>query len=100
MKRWLLIVSCLAGVSLNAQNQINPVIQVERLYDASLIEVTKPLLDAQIPDSLRTFNTSFQYSIFDKPLVNLYEFVPLPPAIARPSAVKAKHYGTIDLGLG
>mgnify|MGYP001208122396 CR=1 FL=1 len=100
MKRWLLIVSCLAGVSLNAQNQINPVIQVERLYDASLIEVTKPLLDAQIPDSLRTFNTSFQYSIFDKPLVNLYEFVPLPPAIARPSAVKAKRYGTIDLGLG
>ncbi|MFA5288907.1 MAG: hypothetical protein WC361_06160 [Bacteroidales bacterium] len=100
MKRWLFIASCLAGVSLNAQNQINPVIQVERLYDADLIEVTKPLLDTQIPDSLRTFNTSFQYGIFDKPLVNLYEFIPLPPATVRSSGVVAKRYGTIDLGLG
>jgi len=100
MKRWLFIACCLSGFSLNAQNQINPVIQVERLYDADLIEVTKPMLETQVPDSLRIFNTSFQYSIVGKPLADLFEFIPLPPAVVRSSGQAPKRYGTIDFGLG
>ena len=100
MKRWIFTGYCLVSFSLSAQNQINPVIQVERLYDADLIEVTKPPLNTYVPDSLRTLHTLFQYSIFDKPLVNLYEFVPLPPAIVKDYNIPGKKYGYIDLGLG
>ncbi len=83
-----------------AQEQINPVIRVERLYDAQLIEVTKPMLDTSVPDSVLTMNTSFQYSIFDKPLFNLYEFTPLPPATVRAFQPPGRHYGYINLGTG
>lgn len=100
MKKGLFIVFCLTAFSLGAQNQIHPVIRVERLYDADLIEVSKPALDTDIPDSLRTFHTLFEYSIFDKPLLNLYDFSPLPPALVRPSTVTGKRYGYINLGTG
>ena len=58
---------------LTAQEQIHPVIQVERLYDAELIEVSKPALDTYVP-ILRTFHL-FEYRIFDKPLLNLYDLL-------------------------
>ncbi|NCC62430.1 MAG: hypothetical protein EOM12_16170, partial [Verrucomicrobiae bacterium] len=64
MKRWLFILFIPFSLTLTAQEQINPVIRVERLYDAQLIEVTKPMLDTSVPDSVLTMNTSFQYSIF------------------------------------
>jgi hypothetical protein len=100
MKRWLFIGCCLTNFSLAAQNQINPVIQVERLYDADLIEVTKPLLDTTVPDSLRMSHMLIQYSILDKPLVNLYEFIPLPPAVVRSYENTGPRYGYINLGAG
>ena len=86
------------SLTLTAQNKINPVIQVERLYDADLMEVTKPVLDTRVPDSLRTFNTLFQYTIFDKPLSNLYAFVPLAAAVMEPQKPYEKHFGYLSLG--
>lgn len=100
MKKGLFVIFCLMVYSLNAQHQINPVIRVERLYDADLIEVSKPALGTQVPDSLRTFHTLFEYSIFDKPIGNLYEFSPLPPAQLRPSASDGTRYAYLKAGVG
>ena len=100
MRKTLTIILCFTAGLLAAQEQIHPVIQVERLYDADLIEVSKPTLDTSIPDSLRTFHTLFEYKIFDKPLVNLYDFAPLPPALARAARGLEKQYGYINLGTG
>ena len=63
-------------------------------------EVSKPTLDTSIPDSLRTFHTLFEYKIFDKPLVDLYDFAPLPPALARAARGPEKQYGYHTLGNG
>lgn len=100
MKRWLFIFFIPFSLTLAAQEQINPVIRVERLYDAQLIEVTKPMLDTSVPDSVLTMNTSFQYSIFDKPLFNLYEFTPLPSATVKTFQTPDRHFGYINLGTG
>lgn len=83
-----------------AQNKINPVIEVERLYDAQLMDVTKPKLDSSVPDSLRAYHTLMQYTIFDKPLSNLYAFVPLAPAVIEPAAPLRQRYGTFQVGSG
>lgn len=100
MKKWLFIGYCFANLSLAAQTQINPVIQVERLYDADLIEVTKPPLDTSVPDSLQISQTLIQYSILDKPLLNLYEFIPLSPAVVRSYEEPGTRYGYLDLAIG
>lgn len=100
MRHLLIICFMFLSLTLTAQNKINPVIQVERLYDADLMEVTKPVLDTRVPDSLRTFNTLFQYTIFDKPLSNLYAFVPLAAAVMEPQKPYEKHFGYLSLGSG
>lgn len=100
MRKMLCILFTLTAGLLTAQEQIHPVIQVERLYDADLIEVSKPALDTYVPDSLRAFHTLIEYRIFDKPLFNLYDFAPLPPALIRPSSEPNTYYGYVNLGLG
>lgn len=99
-KSIITLACCLASLSLAAQNKINPVIEVERLYQADLMDVSKPLLNTTIPDSLRTYNTSIRYFIFDKPLSGLYEFTPLPGAVLSPETELRKQYGYVRLGLG
>lgn len=63
-----------------AQQTIDPTLEVKRDFDAKLLEITKGKLHTNFDDSLGRFNLSFDYSIFDKPIQNLYEFSPLPSA--------------------
>jgi len=67
-------------VELNAQQKIDPTLEVMRDFDAYLLEVQKSKIKPIFPDSISKFNLNFDYSIFDKPLDNLYEFSPLPSA--------------------
>ncbi len=100
MNKHLIALSCcLLCIQVTAQNKINPVIEVERLYEADLMDVSKPLLGTRVPDSLRTYNTSFQYSIFDKPLNNLYAFAPLPGASLAPETNRPKQHGFVRLAM-
>ncbi len=72
----------LSSVSLPlcAQQKIDPTLEVRRDFDAYLLEIQKGKIKPAYPDSLGNFNLNFDYSIFDKPIANLYEFSPLPSA--------------------
>jgi hypothetical protein len=63
-----------------AQQTIDPTLEVKRDFDTRLMEITKGKLLGNFHDSLGRFNLSFDYSIFDKPIKNLYEFSPLAAA--------------------
>ncbi len=65
---------------LSAQQKIDPTLEVRRDFDAYLLEIQKGKIKPVYPDSLGNFNLNFDYSIFDKPIANLYEFSPLPSA--------------------
>ena len=62
------------------QNRIDPTLEVRRDFDAKLAEITKGKLNTSLPDSLSRFDIDFNYSLFDKPVKDLYEFSPLPSA--------------------
>lgn len=72
-----------------AQQRIDPTLEVRRDYDARLLEITKGKLFSSFADSLGIFDMSFRYTIFDKPIKDLYEFSPLPSASIE-SEAKAK----------
>jgi hypothetical protein len=76
--------SLLFGVFLtnyaDAQQRIDPTLEVKRDFDAKLLEITKGKLYSTFADSLGIFDLSFRYTIFDKPIKELYEFSPLPSA--------------------
>ncbi len=69
----------LYGQSALAQN-IDPTVEVQRDFDGRMTNIHKSHLKSTIPDSLSNFNLSFNYSIFNKPYKDLYEFSPLPSA--------------------
>lgn len=62
------------------QTKIDPTLEVKRDFDGKIQEFSKSKLNTQIPDSVRSFNNNMEYSIFNKPIKDLYEFSPLPSA--------------------
>lgn len=63
-----------------AQQKIDPTVEVEKEFDGKMTNIVKGPLNTSVPDSLLSFNLNFSYSIFDKPYKDLYEFTPLPSA--------------------
>lgn len=63
-----------------AQQKIDPTVEVEKEFDGKVTNIVKSPLNTALPDSLLSFNLNFNYSIFDKPYKDLYEFTPLPSA--------------------
>ena len=59
-----------------AYAQIDPTVEVSRAYNVQLSEIAKPQLRPFVADSLKRFDISFDYSIFDRPYMDLYDFVP------------------------
>ncbi|MBR5856753.1 MAG: hypothetical protein IKY70_05735, partial [Bacteroidales bacterium] len=77
----LLVATMFAIVqTMNAQQRIDPTVEVEKEFDSKMTNIVKTPLNTAIPDSLTSFNLDFNYSIFDKPYKDLYEFSPLPSA--------------------
>ena len=66
--------------SLYGQQKIDPTLEVRREFDGKLMEITKSKLPFQIADSISRFNLIFDYTVFNKPVRDLYEFSPLPSA--------------------
>ncbi|MCK9625957.1 MAG: hypothetical protein M0R23_05795 [Bacteroidales bacterium] len=64
-----------ASINIYAQN-IDPKVEVSREFDVKLIEIRKPNLNMDINDSLQRFKINFDYSIFERPYKDLYEFSP------------------------
>ena len=73
-----IIICCaamLSAAAMQAQN-LDPTVEVSRVYEGKLIEVRKPVIDMAVPDSVHRFDLDFDYSVFDNPYRGSYEFNP------------------------
>ncbi len=52
--------------SISAQD-LDPTVVINKTYSGKLREVYKPVLEMPVPDSLKSFDRGFDYSIFDQP---------------------------------
>lgn len=66
---------CAAGLPSASQN-LDPTVVVSRNYEGKLMEVHKPSLKMEIPDSVTRFDLDFDYSVFESPYKGSYEFSP------------------------
>ena len=74
MKRSLTIVVLLCALlPLRAQNAT---VEVSRPYDVNLDGIRKPAIPTAVDDSLQRFDVHFDYSIFNRPYKDLYDFTP------------------------
>lgn len=74
MKRFLTIVALFfALLPLRAQNAT---VEVSRPFDVNLDGIRKPAIPTSVDDSLQRFDVHFDYSIFNRPYSDLYDFTP------------------------
>jgi len=75
MKRYLLFILCLLSAVLTLRAQVATV-EVSRPYDVNLDGIRKPAIPTSVDDSLHRFDVHFDYSIFNRPYSDLYDFTP------------------------
>ena len=81
MRRLFALILISATLVANAQNQkIDPTVEVNRDYQGKMQEITKGRLDTTVADSLSLFKMDFNYSFFEKPYKDMYEFSAVPSA--------------------
>ena len=57
--------------------QIDPTVEVSRQYKVNIADIDRPMAyDHSVADSLQRFDVDFDYSIFNRPYTDLYEFTP------------------------
>ena len=57
--------------------QIDPTVEVSRQYKVNIADIDRPIVtDHSVADSLQKFDVDFDYSIFNRPYTDLYEFSP------------------------
>ena len=93
------IAAVAASYSLGAQD-LDPTVVVRRAYEGKLIEVHKPQLDMQVPDSVTRFDLDFDYSVFDKPYEGAYVFNPYVLTMQPASAVQNPKHLYLRAGAG
>ncbi|MCQ2136962.1 MAG: hypothetical protein MJY67_08620, partial [Bacteroidales bacterium] len=94
-----LFISLLASCSLAAYSQsIDPTVNVTKTYEGKLVEIAKPSVGMEVPDSVMKFNLDFEYSVNNNPFKGAYEFIPYLQDI-KPSA-KDGDYPQLMLRLG
>lgn len=77
MKRIIVFFAVLtASVLLSDAQNIDPTVEVSRVYEGKLMEVHKPAYEMAVPDTLYRFDLDFDYSVFDNPYKGAYEFSP------------------------
>ena len=74
MKR-IAIVLCLFSAAFPLCAQVATV-EVSRPYDVNLDGIRKPAIPVSVDDSLHRFDVRFDYSIFNRPYEDLYDFTP------------------------
>lgn len=85
MKKTILILSALLALFshsgiLRAQKDISSTVEVKREFEGRLLEISKSKLDTRYSDTLMKLNLNFDYTIFDRPYKDLYEFSPMQSA--------------------
>ena len=78
-KSAILLLSILLSVPVFAQ--IDPTVVVDRDFEGQIdVDVRMPQTASTVADSLKVFDVGFDYSIFDRPYRDLYEFSPYQAA--------------------
>lgn len=78
MKKMTVLSALLLGaafLSASAQD-LNPEIIVTNEYETKMADAPKQSVPLVVPDTLKNFNLSFDYSVFDNPYEGAYEFSP------------------------
>ena len=75
MKRIALLTLLLAAALTPLRAQVATV-EVSRPYDVNLDGIIKPTIPILVDDSLQRFDVHFDYSIFNRPYSDLYDFTP------------------------
>ena len=73
---FLTIAAVAAFVQSSMAQNLDPTVEVNRAYEGKLMEVHKPVLDMEVPDSVMRFDLDFDYSVFESPYKGSYEFNP------------------------
>ena len=75
MRKNLTLYLLLLGVTLSAQS-LDPTVRVTGTYQGNVSTEDFPRQEVVLPDSVATFDTRFDYSVFDKPYQGSYDFSP------------------------
>ena len=93
------VIFSLAAVSLSAQN-LDPTVEVSRGYQGKLVDVSKPVMEMAVPDSVYMFDLSFDYSVFENPYKGSYEFNPYTMDMKPESQAVAPSVFYLNAGAG
>ncbi|MBO7268533.1 MAG: TonB-dependent receptor [Bacteroidales bacterium] len=96
MKRLILILLTFIAfdaISQNNKQVIDPTVEVNRDFEGKMMEITKGKIGTSIADSLYKFKTDFNYTFFNKPYRDLYEFSPVESA----GVPQLEHYSYPEL---
>ena len=99
MKKIIISISAFFAVAaaMTGQN-LDPTVEVSRVYEGKLMEVHKPAIEMAVPDTMYKFDLGFDYWVFDNPYKGSYEFKPYVMEM-RPSSVH-RHKNTFFLQAG
>lgn len=99
MKKIIISISALSAFAAAALGQnLDPTVEVSRVYEGKLMEVHKPAIEMAVPDTMYKFDLGFDYWVFDNPYKGSYEFRPYVMEM-RPSSVQ-RHRNTFFLQAG
>ncbi|MBQ7811442.1 MAG: hypothetical protein IJ394_02675 [Bacteroidales bacterium] len=70
------VIAALAAFMQASAQNLDPTVEVNRAYEGKLMEVHKPVLKMEVPDSVMQFDLEFDYSVFESPYRGSYEFNP------------------------
>ena len=101
MKKIIISISALfAFVAVVMGQNLDPTVEVSRVYEGKLVDVHKPAIEMAVPDTMYKFDLGFDYWVFDNPYKGSYEFKPYVMEM-RPSTVqKRKNTFFLQAGAG
>lgn len=76
VKRMLPLAFFAAFSTMASAQNLDPTVEVSRVYEGKLIEVHKPQIEMAVPDSVLRFDLEFDYSVSESPYKGAYEFSP------------------------
>lgn len=97
-RRLFTAIAALALAAVPALAQIDPTVVVESKYNVDLGGIRKPDLPMAVEDTLRKFDVTFDYSIFNRPYQDLYDFTPFEALQLKPSDAARHPFLYLKLG--
>ena len=98
--RYIAVVFAAVACYSAAGQNLDPTVVVDRAYEGKLMEVHKPSLEMAVPDTVTHFDLDFDYSVFENPYRETYEFNPYLLSMKPSAAVEAPGKLYLNAGVG